>query len=137
MSIILLETFIFIIFMISYLTTALINPGIPDREYYSKIFISQNPDINPSGLVKCSKCNIVVPKHFRLSHCDICQVCVKKYDHHCPWTGKCIGEKNIIPFYVFICFLLAYMFMSFITFLTYLINWQESEFRKMRKIKKI
>ena len=122
--------------MISYLATALINPGIPDREYYSRNFLSQNQDFKSSDLVKCSKCNIVVPKYFKLFHCDICQVCVKKQDHHCPWTGKCIGEKNIVPFYIFICFLLAYMFMSFITFLTYLINWQESEFQRMRKIKR-
>ena len=57
--------------MISYLTTSLINPGIPNRDYYSKYFSSNNPDIPTSNLVKCSKCNIVVPKYFRISHCNI------------------------------------------------------------------
>ena len=123
--------------MLSYLTTALINPGIPDRNYYSKKFLNDNQNIPSKDLVKCSRCNIVVPKYLRISHCDICQVCVRKYDHHCPWTGKCIGEKNIIPFYTFLCFLLAYMFMSFITFMTYLINWQESEFQRHRIKRKI
>ena len=122
--------------MFSYLLTALLNPGIPNRDYYSKNFITNNPDVPRSSLVKCSKCNIVVPRTFRISHCNICQVCVKNHDHHCPWTGKCIGEKNLMPFYVFLCFLLGYMFMSFITFLTYLFNWQEMEFQKMKKVKR-
>ena len=123
--------------MISYLTTSLINPGIPNRDYYSKYFSSNNQDIPTSTLVKCSKCNIIVPKYFRISHCNICQVCVKNHDHHCPWTGKCIGERNLIPFYIFLGFLLGYMFMSFITFLTYIINWQEKEFQRVRGKRKL
>ena len=119
--------------MISYLITSLINPGIPNRDHYSKYFIKNNPDLPSSSVVKCSICNIVVPKHFRISHCYTCQVCVKNYDHHCPWTGKCIGERNLTPFYVFLFFLLGYMFMSFITFITYIINWQEMEFQRVRK----
>ena len=91
--------------MVSYLCTALLNPGIPNRDYYSKTFIKNNSDLPSSSVVKCSKCNIIVPRTFRISHCNICQVCVKNHDHHCPWTGKCIGERNLMPFYLFLCFL--------------------------------
>ena len=35
-------------------------------------------------------------------HCDDCDVCIEEYDHHCPWTSKCIGRGNLIPFYVFV-----------------------------------
>jgi hypothetical protein len=136
LSVKLLETLFFLCFTISYLFTSLLNPGIPEREYYFKNFITNNPNCPSSALVKCSKCNIVVPRSFRVSHCNICQVCVKNHDHHCPWTGKCIGGRNLIPFYLFLCFLLCYMFMSFITFLAYLFNWQEMEFKKMKRIKR-
>ena len=23
-------------------------------------------------------------------------------DHHCPWTGKCIGERTLYSFYAFL-----------------------------------
>ena len=131
-----METIFFFIFTLSYLATSLLNPGIPERNYYSLNFINNNPDLPASSVVKCSRCNIVVPKYFKVIHCNKCNVCVKKFDHHCPWTGKCIGQRNLIAFYVFLIFLICYMFMSFITLITYLIKWQEMEFEKMRKIKR-
>ncbi len=39
------------------------------------------------------------PKTF---HCSYCDVCVIGYDHHCPWTSKCIGKKNLVQFYIFL-----------------------------------
>ena len=43
----------------------------------------------------------------RAKHCRICEKCISTYDHHCPWLGNCIGEKNRKVFY---CFLWAQYF---------------------------
>ena len=131
-----LETIIFFLFLISYLITVLINPGIPKRDYYSNKYFKNNNNKPTSGLIQCKKCNIIAPKSLEIRHCDNCCVCVIKYDHHCPWTGKCIGKYNLASFYVFLFSLLAYIFMSFITFLMFIINLQEMEFENRRRRKK-
>jgi len=30
-------------------------------------------------------------------------------DHHCPWTGKCIGKGNYNEFYLFIVSTMIYI----------------------------
>ncbi len=58
---------------------------------------------NPATYIPCSRCEMSRP--VGASHCYDCEVCVKDLDHHCPWTGKCIGRKNLYFFYLFLTFL--------------------------------
>lgn len=35
-------------------------------------------------------------------HCSANGVCVREYDHHCPWMGKAVAGNNLFFFYVFL-----------------------------------
>lgn len=55
----------------------------------------------------CKYCNVNQP--INSVHCQDCGVCIVDLDHHCPWTGKCIGKHNLMAFHSFLCSLLALM----------------------------
>jgi hypothetical protein len=50
----------------------------------------------------CKTCYVIRP--IGASHCGICNTCVERYDHHCPWIGNCIGKNNYRYFFFFLLF---------------------------------
>lgn len=83
---------IFSLMLSMFALTCLINPGIAYNDRKSN---QEGEDKN-----YCDECEIY--KENKMIHCYECNVCVKRMDHHCVLSSKCIGKYNIIPFYSFI-----------------------------------
>jgi len=98
--------------------TATIDPGIvprnlhmDDAEAAANVSVQRSVDVNgvTVPLKWCHTCRIWRPP--RASHCTECNVCVERFDHHCPWMGQCIGRRNyrfFIGFVTSVCLLCAY-----------------------------
>jgi len=53
---------------------------------------------------KCLQCHNFKP--LRAHHCSICNVCVLRMDHHCPWIHNCVGHYNQRYFLLMIFYVL-------------------------------
>lgn len=66
----------------------------------------------------CPDCCVL--KTPRSRHCNLCNGCVDRFDHHCPWVNNCIGRKNFKWFYSFLVVQILYLISVIIACFWYL-----------------
>lgn len=83
------------------------DPGIVSstREEKFRIIVDEAERRGFDARSFCSSC--LVHKPLRSKHCGICDRCIAKHDHHCPWVSNCIGEKNHRHFIGYLLMLLV------------------------------
>ncbi|XP_077056243.1 palmitoyltransferase ZDHHC18-B isoform X2 [Siphateles boraxobius] len=124
---------LFMFVVISLFQTSFTDPGILPRATPEEAADIEKQIDNPTGssssyrppprtkeviinqqvvkLKYCFTCKIFRPP--RTSHCSLCDNCVERFDHHCPWVGNCVGKRNYRFFYTFVvslAFLTAFIF---------------------------
>ena len=103
---------IYLLFFTTYTLTCIMNPGIITPIYYLEYYQVEKMKLNNYRI--CSTCNAIQDLDKGVEHCSDCDVCIIGNDHHCPWSSKCIGYKNINMFRYFICCMFVHIF--FLTF---------------------
>ncbi|OQR94733.1 hypothetical protein THRCLA_22216 [Thraustotheca clavata] len=101
-----------ILTFVSFSMVACSDPGIIREDY-----------VNPQGIeegVLCAHCRIRRPPN--AVHCYECDVCIDGLDHHCPWTGKCIGKRTIWWFYLFLWMITLHLTFSVSVLVYYIIG---------------
>lgn len=82
--------------------------GIPIRKDYvdnsvadrQPIFYTIPTKTHNSKVKFCNVCYIFRPPH--ATHCYDCNMCVERFDHHCPWIGSCVGKRNYQYFFTYL-----------------------------------
>ena len=78
------------------------NPGYIKRPK-DMDFLKLMQMVEPMTL--CPDCFTI--KTPRSQHCSICNQCVERFDHHCPWINNCVGIGNHCSFIMYLIVLVA------------------------------
>ncbi|XP_017665693.1 PREDICTED: probable palmitoyltransferase ZDHHC12 [Lepidothrix coronata] len=98
----LLQPLIFVLLVLCsvllYFKVSLMDPGFVKPEEEAKAGEAEGQGLvipQATGDVKLRRCGYCLVKQpMRARHCQLCQHCVRRYDHHCPWIENCVGERN-------------------------------------------
>ncbi|CAN1169512.1 Protein S-acyltransferase 8 [Linum perenne] len=88
----------------------------------------------PVKVKYCDTCLLYRPP--RCSHCSVCDNCVERFDHHCPWVGQCIGvaikESPASVVLIIYCFVFLWFVGGLTCFHLYLISRNQTTYENFR-----
>lgn len=99
---------VFLILLIwSYIMSVVTDPGTTPKDFEptQSDFPQENlneDDLKHAKVTICKICNTKRPP--RTHHCQHCDRCVLRRDHHCPWVANCVGFYNHRYFIQFITY---------------------------------
>jgi len=110
----------FVIALPTFMLAALLDPGYIKSKYN---FIELVDKLLDEGLHLDNLC--VYDEIIRSEtsfHCTICNKCVEKFDHHCPFINNCLGARNHNLFLVFIFTYTSFVILVFVETIRHLIE---------------
>ena len=107
-------SYIMLMYVVSFYRASRTSPGgVPDSEDW-RLMKNRHPADSPNAqfmlerkqttgeIRTCSRCAKLKPD--RSHHCRLCDTCVLKMDHHCPWIANCVGYFNYKYFFLMVTY---------------------------------
>jgi len=108
-------TFFSLLLMVAFFFASVKSPGYLRKEYD---FFHLLQNVHPCEM--CPDCEVL--RTPRSKHCAICNRCVDRFDHHCPWINNCVGINNHNYFLAFITLLLIVLFLLVVSCIVTMAN---------------
>ena len=105
---IILQMTVYIVAIVTHLVCLFKDPGTL-KSPKGIPFMSMMKIFDP--VLLCPDCEVV--RTDRSRHCSICNVCIERFDHHCPWVNNCVGINNHAYFMLFLISTLCALFTTF------------------------
>ncbi|GMT36080.1 hypothetical protein PFISCL1PPCAC_27377 [Pristionchus fissidentatus] len=90
----------------SFIRICILDPGVIETSYHEKCSTIVNvSELGEQGAKFCHTCLLLRPP--RSKHCSHCNVCYRRFDHHCPWLNTCVAGNNHKTFVTYLFLLVV------------------------------
>ena len=100
----------YIVFIITYIYSTIINPGIPSLKYNIKNLNEIKKDKKKKKqYAKCKKCELIYKISDKVCHCKKCGICYYDLVQHSDFIGHCIAKNNKYVYFILIISLICFI----------------------------